>query len=100
MRWIFAITFAIMFALILLSPTIGNSFQAGNHSARLTYTIGVEMPSHQLAVVVTRVPYSLKYEDLFQPMAMQIGKTATSSVIGRATSANNFAIWQVCGQSH
>jgi len=81
-------TFAIMFALVLLSPTIGYSFQAGNNSARPDYTIGTEMPSHQPAVIVTRVSYSLKYDALFQPEAMQIGKTATSSVIGRSTSAN------------
>jgi hypothetical protein len=77
-----------MFALILLSPTMSYSFQAGNHSVRHPYTIGIEMPSHQPAVVVTRVPYSLKYEALFQPEAMEIGKTATSSLMGRTTSAN------------
>ena len=88
MRWIIAITFAIALALILLSPTTGYSFQAGNNSIRPTYTIGIKSPSHDPAVVVNRVPYSLKYEALFQPRTMQIGKTMQSNVIGLATSAN------------
>jgi hypothetical protein len=77
-----------MFAVILLSPTLGTSFQAGNHSAKSYYSIGVQMLSHQPAVVVTRVPYSLKYDALFQPEATGMAKTATSSVIGRSTSGN------------
>src|SRR5512136_475766 len=88
MRWIFAITFTIALALILLSPTTGYSFQAGNKSVRPTYTIGIKLPSHDPAVVVNRVPYSLKYEALFQPRAMQIGQTMQSNIIGLATSAN------------
>jgi hypothetical protein len=87
MRWIFAITFAIMFVLISFSPTMGYSFQPGNHS-RLNYTIGIETPSHEPAVVVTRMPYSLKYEALFQSRSKQIGETIKSNVIGRATSTN------------
>ena len=48
MRWTLAITFAVMFALILLSPTMGYSVQTGNHSyalksAKLNYTIGIEI---------------------------------------------------------
>jgi hypothetical protein len=81
----------------LLSPTTGYSFQAGNNSVKPTYTISIKSPSHDPAVVVNRVPYSLKYEDLFQPAAMQLGKTATSRVIGRATSAN---ITPVHAQTH
>ena len=88
MRWIITITFAIIFALILLSPTTGYSFQAGNNSVKPTYTISIKSPSHDPAVVVNRVPYSLKYEDLFQPRARQIGQTMQSNVIGLATSAN------------
>jgi uncharacterized protein (DUF2141 family) len=93
MRRIFAIVFIIMFALILLSPTMGYSVQTGNHSytiksARLNYTIGIETPSREPLVLVNKKPYSLKYEDLFQPEAKQIGETAKSIVIGKSTSAH------------
>jgi len=88
MRWISAITFVVLFALILLSSTLSSSFQGGNYSAKLYYSISIQAPSHQPAILVTRVPYSLKYDALFQPEAMEVGKTATSSIIGRSTSAN------------
>jgi hypothetical protein len=86
MRWIFAITFGIISALILLPPTMGYSFQVGNHSGH-DYTIGIVTPSHEPAVVVKRVPYSLQYEALFQPRARQIGQTMQSNIIGQGTSA-------------
>jgi parallel beta-helix repeat protein len=93
MRKIFAIAFAVMFALVLLSPTMSSPVQIGNHSstlksARFNYTIGVETPSHEPLVFVNRQPYSLKYEALFQPEAKQIGETARSIVIGKSTSAH------------
>jgi hypothetical protein len=87
MRWIFALAFAIIFVQISFLPTMGYSFQTGSHS-RLNYTIGIETPSREPAVVVTRMPYSLKYEALFQSRAKQIGETIKSNVIGRATSTN------------
>jgi hypothetical protein len=87
MRWILAITFGIMSALILLPPTMGYSLQIGNHSIH-NYTIGIVVPSHDPAVVVKRVPYSLQYEALFQPRARQIGQTMQSNIIGQGTSAN------------
>lgn len=100
MRRIFAITSAIMIALILLSPTMGSHVQTGNHSytlksARFNYTIGIETLSHEPAVIVTRQPYSLKYEALFQPEAKQIGETAKSSVIGRSTSTDLATLVQI-----
>jgi hypothetical protein len=92
MRKIFAIAFAVMFTLFLLSPTMGYSVQIGNHSytlksARFNYTIGIEIPSHEPLVLANRQPYSLKYEALFQPQAKQTGETAKSVVIGKSTSA-------------
>ena len=59
MRWIFAIAFGIIFALILSPPSMGYSFQIGNNSIN-NYTIGIVAPSHDPAVVVIRVPYSLQ----------------------------------------
>ncbi len=88
MRRIFAMTFIVVSASILLLPTLSTSFHAGNHSAKLTYSIGIEMPSQQPAVVVARVPYSLKYDALFQPEATELAKTATSNIIGQSTSGN------------
>ena len=79
-----------IFALILLSPTMGYSFQIGNQSGH-NYSIGIVAPSHDPAVVVTRVPYSLQYGALFQPRAGQIGQTMQSSIIGQGTSANILA---------
>jgi len=90
MRWIFAIAFGIIFAQILLPPSMGYSFQIGNNSIH-NYTIGIVAPSHDPAVVVTRVPYSLQYGALFQPRAGQIGQTMQSSIIGQGTSANILA---------
>ena len=87
MRWIFAIAFAIILTLISLPPSMGYSFQIGNNSIH-NYTIGIVAPSHDPAVVVTRVPYSLQYEALFQPRARQIGQTMQSNIIGQGTSAN------------
>lgn len=93
MKRIFAIAFGIMLALILLSPTMGYSFQIGNHSytlksARINYSTGIEAPSHEPVVSVSREPYSLKYDSLFQPAAKQLGETAKSIVIGKSTSAH------------
>jgi len=87
MRWVFDIAFAMIFALILLPPSMGYSFQIGNNSIH-NYTIGIVAPSHDPAVVVTRVPYSLQYGALFQPREGQIGQTMQSSIIGQGTSAN------------
>jgi hypothetical protein len=87
MRWIIAMTIAIMLELILLSPIEGYSFQTGNYS-KPTYTVAANMPSHEPAVVVTRLPYSLKYADLFQPRERQIGKTISSNIISLASSTN------------
>ena len=93
MRGVFAITIAIMFVAIVLSPTMGYSVQSGNHSysfksARVNYTIGIEAPSHQPAVVVTREPNSLKYGALFQAEAKGVGETAKSNVIGLSTPSD------------
>jgi hypothetical protein len=93
MRRVFAITIALMFVAVVLSPTMGYSVQSGNHSysfksARVNYTIGIEAPSHQPAVVVTREPYSLKYGALFQPEAKGVGETAKSNVIGLSTPSD------------
>ena len=93
MRRVFAITIALMFVAIVLSPTMGYSVQSGNHSysfksARVNYTISIEAPSHQPAVVVTREPNSLKYGALFQPEAKGVGETAKSNVIGLSTPSD------------
>jgi hypothetical protein len=93
MRRVFAITIALMFVAFVLSPTMGYSVQSGNHSysfksARVNYTIGIEAPSHQPAVVVTREPNSLKYGALFQPEAKGVGETAKSNVIGLSTPSD------------
>lgn len=66
MRGVFAIVVALTLAAIVLSPAMGYSVSIGNHSyslksARVNYSINTGMPSHAPAVVVTRVPNSLKY---------------------------------------
>ena len=66
MRKVLAVIIVLMFAAIVLSPTMGYSVQSGNHSysfkaTRVNYSIGSQAPSHEPAVQVTRVPFSLKY---------------------------------------
>ena len=111
MRKILGIAIALMLTLILLSPTLGYSVQTGNHSytlksARVNYSIGVETPSHAPAVLVTRVPYSLKYTNAvtqsanltsekaategiqIPPMSEAIGIAAKGNITVPAASAN------------
>ncbi len=88
MRWILAIAFIVVSASILLLPTLSTSFHASNQSSKLAYSIGIDMPSQQPAVVVARTPYSLKYDALFQPEATELARTATSNIIGQSTSGN------------
>lgn len=66
MKGVFAIVVALTLAAIVLSPAMGYSVSIGSHSyslksARVNYSINTVMPSHAPAVVVTRVPNSLKY---------------------------------------
>lgn len=66
MRKVLAIIIALMFAALMLSPTMGYSVQIGNHSyslkaTRVGYTMGITAPSHNPAVQVTKMPFSLKY---------------------------------------
>jgi hypothetical protein len=91
MRRVLAITIALMFVAIVLSPTMGYSVQSGNHSysiksTRVNYSVSPQSPSHEPAVVVSSRPYSsLRYGALFQPEATGVGETAKSSVIGLST---------------
>ena len=66
MRKVLAIMIALVLVVLMLSPTMGYSVQIGNHSyslkaTRVSYTVGSQAPSHEPAVQVTRVPFSLKY---------------------------------------
>jgi hypothetical protein len=94
MRRVIAITIALIFVAIVLSPTMGYSIQTGNHSysfkaARINYTISPQSPSHDPAVVVSSTPYSsVKYGALFQNKATGVGETAKSSIIGISTPSD------------
>jgi hypothetical protein len=93
MRKILTIAFALMLALVLLLPTMGYSIKTGNHSysinsVRQNYSIGIEAPSHEPAVVVSRVPNSLKYGALYQPEAKGVGETAKGISLGRSASSD------------
>ena len=91
MRKVLAIMIALMFAAIVLSPTMGYSIQTGNHSysiksTRVNYSINPQSPSHEPALVVSNTPYSsVKYGALYQPEATGVGETAKSNVIGLST---------------
>ena len=83
MRRVLAITIALMLAAIVLSPTMGYSVQSFNHSysiksERVNYTISPQAPSHEPAVKVTRVPFSLKY----------VGAVLPTETIAAATKGN------------
>jgi len=94
MRRVLAITIGLMFVALVLSPTLGYSVQAGNHSysiksTRVNYTISPQAPSHQPAVVISGTPYSsVKYGALFQNKATGVGETAKSYVIGMSTPSD------------
>jgi hypothetical protein len=94
MRKVLVIAIALMFAAIMLSPTMGYSVQSGNHSysiksTRVNYSISPQSPSHEPAVVVSSTPYSsVKYGALFQGEATGVGETAKSSVIGISTPSD------------
>ena len=94
MRKVLAIMIALMFVVLVLSPTMGYSVQAGNHSyslkaTRVNYSINSQAPSHEPAVVVSSTPYSsVKYGALFQNKATGVGETAKSSVIGLSTPSD------------
>ena len=94
MRKVLVIAIALMFAAIMLSPTMGYSVQTGNHSysiksTRVNYSISPQSPSHEPAVVVSSTPYSsVKYGALFQGEATGVGETARSSVIGISTPSD------------
>jgi hypothetical protein len=89
-RRVLAITMVLLFAALMLSPTMGYSVQIGNHSyslkaTRVSYTFGITAPSHDPAVQVTRVPFSLKYvETPTEP----IGKTTKGNITVPVASAN------------
>lgn len=90
MRRVLAITMALLFAALMLSPTMGYSVQIGNHSyslkaTRVSYTIGITEPSHEPAVQVTRVPFSLKY--VGEPTE-PTGATAKGNITVPVASAN------------
>jgi hypothetical protein len=93
-RRVLAITIALMFVVLVLSPTMGYSIQTGNHSysiksTRVNYTISPQAPSHEPAVVVSSRPYStLKYGALFKPEATGVGETAKSNVIGLSSPSD------------
>jgi hypothetical protein len=91
MRRVFAVIIAFMIAAIVLSPTMGYSVQSGNHSysfkaTRVNYTISSKAPSHEPAVQVTRVPFSLKYVGAVQPT--ETGATTKGNITVPVTSAN------------
>jgi hypothetical protein len=94
MRKVLAIMIALMFVVLVLSPTMGYSVQAGNHSyslnaTRANYSIGITSPSHEPAVVVSNTPYSsVKYGALFQNKVTGVGETAMSSIIGLSTPSD------------
>ena len=94
MRRVLAITIALVFVVIVLSPTMGYSIQSGNHSysiksTRVNYSISPQSPSHEPAVVVSSRPYStVKYGALFQGEAKGVGETAKSYVIGLSTPSD------------
>ncbi len=91
MRRVLAITLAIMFVALLLSPAMGYSLQTGNHSysiksTRVNYSISSQAPTHQPAVIVSSRPYStVKYGTLFRPEATGVAETAKSNVVGLST---------------
>jgi hypothetical protein len=92
MRKVLAVIIVLMFAVIVLSPTMGYSVQSGNHSysfraTRVNYTIGSQAPSHEPAVQVTRVPFSLKYVSAVQPTE-PIGATTKGNITVPVGSAN------------
>ena len=94
MRRVLAITIALTFVVLVLSPTMGYSVQSGNHSysikaTRVNYSISPQAPSHEPAVVVSSTPYSsVKYGALFQGEAKGVGETAKSSVVGLSTPSD------------
>jgi hypothetical protein len=98
MRRVLAITVALLFVVLILSPTMGYSVQSGNHSysskaTRVNYSMNSQAPSHEPAVVVSSTPYSsVKYGALFQPEAKGIGETAKSSVIGGFSTSFDVSI--------
>jgi hypothetical protein len=99
MRRVLAIMIALMFVAIVLSPTMGYSVQIGNHSyslkaTRVSYTIGSQAPSHEPAVQVTRVPFSLKYvgEQTEQTGTMTKGNVTVPVNSANVTAPINAAI--------
>jgi hypothetical protein len=92
MRRVLAVIIVLMFAAIVLSPTMGYSVQSGNHSysfkaTRVNYTISSQAPSHEPAVQVTRVPFSLKYVGAVLPTE-PIGATTKGNITVPVASAN------------
>lgn len=94
MRRVLATSIALIFVVLVLSPTMGYSVQSGNHSysikaTRVNYSISPQATSHEPAVVVSSTPYSsLKYGALFQPEAKGVGETAKSAVVGLSTPSD------------
>ena len=91
MRRVLAVIIALMIVAIVLSPTMGYSVQSGNHSysfkaTRVNYTISSQAPSHEPAVQVTRVPFSLKYVGAVPPT--ETGATTKGNITVPVTSAN------------
>ena len=96
MRRVLAIAIALMFAALVLSPTMGYSFQSFSHpysikSVRVNYTISPQAPSHEPAVKVTRVPFSLKYVGAVPP-SETIGTVTKGNITGPVASTNETAI--------
>jgi hypothetical protein len=96
MRRVLAIAIVLMFAALVLSPTMGYSFQSFSHpysikSVRVNYTISPQAPSHEPAVKVTRVPISLRYVGTVPPTEA-IGATTKGNITGPVASANETAI--------
>jgi hypothetical protein len=97
MRRVLAIAIVLMFAALVLSPTMGYSVQSFNHSysiksERVNYTIRPQSPSHEPAVQVTRVPFSLKYIGAVPPQTKPIGTTTEGNTTVPVASDNVTAI--------
>ena len=93
MRRVLAIAIALMFAALVLSPTMGYSFQSFSHpysikSVRVNYTISPQAPSHEPAVKVTRVPFSLKYVSATPQKTETIGAATEGNIAVPVSSAN------------
>ena len=91
MRRVLAVIIVLMFVAIVM-PTMGYSVQSGNHSysfkaTRVNYTISSQAPSHEPAVQVTRVPFSLKYVGAVLPTE-PIEATTKGNITVPVASAN------------